>query len=162
MNIAVLILLLSLFIENIHRKLKVPTSEREGKLSNPRGCAARARRMEKKYGNLWKPALVRRAGAMHLFFANHRYSTTSTRVVPAVYCRVDWNGTGASDPRGCCARDFVNFREKKFMHRARAARPRGFEGTTTGSWTGSDHDRTLHPLVLGRIIENQHSDFVTP
>ena len=26
----------------IHKKLKVPTSEREGKLSNPRGCAARA------------------------------------------------------------------------------------------------------------------------
>jgi hypothetical protein len=30
---------------NIHRKLKVPTSEREGKLSNPRGGAARARCM---------------------------------------------------------------------------------------------------------------------
>ena len=28
---------------NIHRKLKVPTSEREGKLSNPRGPAARPR-----------------------------------------------------------------------------------------------------------------------
>jgi hypothetical protein len=27
---------------NIHRKLKVPTSEREGKLSNPRARAARA------------------------------------------------------------------------------------------------------------------------
>jgi hypothetical protein len=42
------------------------------------------------------------------------------------------------------------------MHRARAARPRGFEGTTTGS----DHDRTLPLLELGRIIENQNSGFV--
>jgi hypothetical protein len=30
---------------NIHRKLKVPTSEREGKLSNPRGHPARERCM---------------------------------------------------------------------------------------------------------------------
>ena len=31
-------------------------------------------------------------------------------------------------PRGARARDFVNFRkEKKIMHRARAARPRGFD-----------------------------------
>jgi hypothetical protein len=37
---------------------------------------------------------------------------------------------------------FRKFSKKKFMHRARAARPRGFEGTTTGS----DHDRTL-PLL---------------
>jgi hypothetical protein len=44
------------------------------------------------------------------------------------------------------------------MHRAREARPRGFEGTTTGS----DHDRTLRPLVLSHAIENQNSDFVTP
>jgi hypothetical protein len=42
------------------------------------------------------------------------------------------------------------------MHRARAARPRGFEGTTTGS----DHDRTLRLLVLSHAIENQNSDFV--
>jgi hypothetical protein len=35
----------------IHRKLRVRTSEREGKLSNPRGHAARARCMEKIYGN---------------------------------------------------------------------------------------------------------------
>jgi hypothetical protein len=40
--------------------------------------------------------------------------------------------------------------------RARAARPRGSEGATTGS----DHDWTLPPLVLGGIIENQNSDFV--
>ena len=32
---------------NIHRKLRVPTSEREGKLSNPRARAPRARCMEK-------------------------------------------------------------------------------------------------------------------
>jgi hypothetical protein len=49
---------------NIHKKLKVPTSEREGKLSNPRGRAARARFMKKIYGNLRKPARNRRARAM--------------------------------------------------------------------------------------------------
>jgi hypothetical protein len=42
------------------------------------------------------------------------------------------------------------------MQRARAARSRGSEGTTTGS----DHDRTLPPLLLGEIIEDQNSDFV--
>ena len=39
------------------------------------------------------------------------------------YCRVDRNGTGASDPRGGFARDFVNFREKK-NHAARVRRGR--------------------------------------
>jgi hypothetical protein len=43
-----------------------------------------------------------------------------------VYCRVDRDGTGASGPRGGCARDFVNFRGE-IMDRARAARPRGFD-----------------------------------
>jgi hypothetical protein len=47
-----------------HEKLKVPTSEREGKLSNPRGRAACGRCMEKFYGNLRKPARLRRARAM--------------------------------------------------------------------------------------------------
>ena len=49
----------------IHRKLRVPTSEREGKPTNPRGRAARARRMEKIYGNLRKPAHARRARTTH-------------------------------------------------------------------------------------------------
>ena len=40
-------------------------SVREGKLSNPRGRAARARYMEKIYGNLRKPARGRRAHVMH-------------------------------------------------------------------------------------------------
>jgi hypothetical protein len=44
--------------------IRVPTSEREGKLSNPRGRAARARCMEKIYGNLRKPAHLRRARAV--------------------------------------------------------------------------------------------------
>jgi hypothetical protein len=35
---------------NIHRKLRVPTSEREGKLSHLRARATRARCMEKIYG----------------------------------------------------------------------------------------------------------------
>jgi hypothetical protein len=59
----------------IHRKLKVPTSEREGKPSNPRGRAANARCMEKSYGNLRNPARVSRAGAMQWFSAGHRYSS---------------------------------------------------------------------------------------
>jgi hypothetical protein len=68
MNIAVLILLLYLAYRaslalyakrkqkyqngNIHRKLGVPTPEREGKLSNLRALAARAKCVEKIYGNL--------------------------------------------------------------------------------------------------------------
>ena len=44
-----------------------------------------------------------------------------------MYCRVDRNGTGASDPRGGFARDFVNFRGKKIMHAARARRGRARE-----------------------------------
>jgi hypothetical protein len=59
---------------NIHRKLRVPTSEREGKLSNPRARAARARCMEKIYGNLRKPARPRRARAMYLFPCGQVYS----------------------------------------------------------------------------------------
>ena len=43
-----------------------------------------------------------------------------------MYCRVDRNGTGASDPRGGFARDFVNFRKKK-NHAARARRGRARE-----------------------------------
>ena len=49
---------------------------------------------------------------------------------------------------------FCIFSGEKIVHRARAARPRGFEGTTTGS----GHDRTLPPLVLSHAIENQNSD----
>jgi hypothetical protein len=41
------------------------TSEREGKLSNPRARVASERCMEKIYGNLRKPARGRRARAMH-------------------------------------------------------------------------------------------------
>jgi hypothetical protein len=50
---------------NIHRKLKVPTSEREGKLSNPRVRAARTPCREKIYENLRKPARARCARVMH-------------------------------------------------------------------------------------------------
>jgi hypothetical protein len=60
---------------NIHRKLKVPTSEREGKLSNPRARAARAPCREKIYENLWKPARGRRAHVFLWFCRNQKYST---------------------------------------------------------------------------------------
>jgi hypothetical protein len=68
------LLIVLLFLKNTHtsikqkiqkwifrRKLTVATSEREGRLSNPRVRAARAPSMEKIYGNLRKPAKVRRA-----------------------------------------------------------------------------------------------------
>jgi hypothetical protein len=42
------------------------------------------------------------------------------------------------------------------MHDVHATRPRAFDGTTAGS----NHDRTLHSLSLGGIIDNQNSDFV--
>ena len=38
-------------------------------------------------------------------------------IYTCVYCRVDRNKTGASGPRGGCARDFVNFREKNYAAR---------------------------------------------
>ena len=72
-----------------------------------------------------------------------------------MYCRVDRNGTGASDPRGGLARDFVNFREKKNMQRARGAAARVKQFTLPGSGLG-----TLPPLVLSHAIENPNSDFV--
>jgi hypothetical protein len=59
---------------SIHRKLRVPTSEMEGELSNPRTRAPRARCIGKIYGNLWKPTRVRRARAMQIFCAIHKYS----------------------------------------------------------------------------------------
>jgi len=64
---------------NIHRKLTVPTSEREGKLSNPRARAARAPCREKIYENLRKPAHARLARAMHWFCRNQEYSTCTAR-----------------------------------------------------------------------------------
>ena len=55
----------------IHRKRRVPTSERESKLTNPRGRAPSARCMEKIYGNLRKPVYAHSARAMHWW----QYST---------------------------------------------------------------------------------------
>jgi hypothetical protein len=52
---------------NIHRKLRVATSEREGKLSNPRGRAARARCMNFPPENFRKPAHAGHAGTMRQF-----------------------------------------------------------------------------------------------
>ena len=40
------------------------------------------------------------------------------------YCILDRYGTGASGPRGGCARDFVNFRKKIHASRARRGRAR--------------------------------------
>jgi hypothetical protein len=59
----------------IHRKLKVPTSEREGKLSNPRGRAARPRCMNFSPENLRDPAQGRCEGAMRLFCRGQKYSS---------------------------------------------------------------------------------------
>ena len=43
------------------------------------------------------------------------------------YCKLDWEETGAWRPRDARARDFVNFRRKKIMHRAHVARPLGID-----------------------------------
>ena len=60
---------------NIHRKLRVPTSEREGKLSNPRGRAACARCMNFFFENLRNPAQKRCAETMRWFCRGQKYST---------------------------------------------------------------------------------------
>jgi hypothetical protein len=61
----------------IHRKLRVATSEREGKLSNPRGRAARARCMNIFFDFLRNPAQERCAAAMQRFCAAHKYSSAT-------------------------------------------------------------------------------------
>jgi hypothetical protein len=54
-------------------------------------------------------------------------NSTKFSSYPLVYCKLDQERTGAYFPRGSRARDFVNFREKKFMHRARPPRPLGID-----------------------------------
>jgi hypothetical protein len=93
---------------SIHRKLRVPTSEREGKLSNPRASARRARAMH--WENLWKFTETRARPlplhyalisswpsiqyystftAAHTVAANLKfYAKFSTRVCTAVYTRL--------------------------------------------------------------------------
>jgi hypothetical protein len=78
---------------NIYWKLRVPTSERKGKLSNPRGRTARARCMEKIYGNLQNPAQELRAGAMQLFGANQRYSTKFSRILLNLVLKISTLGS---------------------------------------------------------------------
>ena len=73
---------------SIHRNLTVPTSEREGQLSNPRARAARTPCMEKIYGNLRKPARVRRAGAMYWFCRSQKYSTSNSTTMYTYSCTV--------------------------------------------------------------------------
>jgi hypothetical protein len=48
---------------NIHRKLKIPTSEREGKLSNPRARAARD--AWRKFTEIYENPRATAARAMH-------------------------------------------------------------------------------------------------
>jgi hypothetical protein len=48
---------------------------------------------------------------------------TTSCVTVCVYCKLDRDGTGASNPRSGCARDFVNFRKKNScIARARCGR----------------------------------------
>jgi hypothetical protein len=65
---------------NIHQKLTVPTSERENTLSNPRARAARARCMEKIYGNLRKLARARAARALCSYFVPPRGTVLKKRL----------------------------------------------------------------------------------
>jgi hypothetical protein len=58
----------------------------------------------------------------------HRHHADEVKLTKSMvheqYCRVDWNGTGASRPRSGSARDFVNFRKKKHASRAHGAAAR--------------------------------------
>ena len=68
----------------IHGKLRVATSESEGKLSNPRGRAARVGCMKCFFENLRNPAHARCACAMHWFCRGQEYSTKFSAVDTAV------------------------------------------------------------------------------
>ena len=77
--------------------------------------------------NSRNPARARRAGATRQFRSGQLNSTKCTNYLDLVgYYILDRWGTGALRPRCALARDFVNF-ENNFMHRARAARPHGFD-----------------------------------
>jgi hypothetical protein len=82
-----------------------------------------------------------------------------TRIINFRATTVNLTGTKlAHQTRAAVARGIWSIFEKKFMHRARVARPRGFD-----SLPSQDLDRgrcPLSALVLGGIIENQNSDFI--
>ena len=90
------------------------------------------------------------------------YTAVSERILEYLYgiyfeyCRVDQNGTGASDPHGGCARDFVNFRGEKYASRARDAAARARQFTLPGSKSG-----TLPPLG-GRAEIGISADSMNP
>ena len=71
--------------------------------------------------SMWAGMLIP-AGSPCNGLCRPRASKFNTRHGYRLYCRVDRDKTGASGPRGGCARDFVNFREKIHASRARRGR----------------------------------------
>ena len=72
--------------------------------------------------SMWAGMLIP-AGSPCNGLCRPRASKFNTRHGYRLYCRVDRDKTGASGPRGGCARDFVNFRGKNScIARARRAR----------------------------------------
>ena len=69
-----------------------------------------------------------------------------SRLYQGTYCIFGRGKINAWRPRSAFARDFVNFREKKFMHRARAARPRGFDSLPSLSDVGTFSFRRILPF----------------
>ena len=61
---------------NIHRKLRVPTSEREGKLSNPRARAPRARDAWRKFKEIYGNPRGRPARAPCIDFLAAKYTVS--------------------------------------------------------------------------------------
>ena len=97
------------------------------------------------FENLRNPARIRCADLMHQFcscqldstlpdLTNKRFLCLS-RYQP--YCKLDWDGTGASGPRGGCARDFVIFRGGNHASRARGVAARVWQFTLPGSKSGA-------------------------
>ena len=91
--------------------------------------------------------------------------------VRALYCRVDRDKTGASGPRGGCARDFVNFRKKIHASRARRGRagltvypPRVQIRDVASSIARPDHRKSKfklrHDIKLIELYVDIHHDEV--
>ena len=99
---------------NIHRKLGVPTSEREGKLSNPRARATRPPCTGKIYRNLQKPARALHARAMHWFCSSQKHSTKALPHLTRIKIHQPGHPTCGSVSRSDSIFKFLEFRAEIF------------------------------------------------
>ena len=86
---------------NIHRKLRVPTSEREGKLSNPRARAPRARDAWRKFKEIYGNPRGRAVRAPCIDFLAAKYTVSildTTSQVRGTACTQLYPSSGAT---GC-------------------------------------------------------------